>query len=99
MSKIFYITICATIVKSNDGADILEPEQVMTVRGKKVHYVKPHGDMLFCQILNNLDEVLFSAPANSIKHVWSPTYPDDRGPISTDDMAQVIQFKEPLNVV
>lgn len=101
MSKTFYITICSTIIKTEVGAEIVEKEQVMTVRGKKIHYVKPHGDMLLCQILDAFDNALFSAPAHTIKSVWTPTYPEEKPlPPDNDVICQIIPFPKGVkNVV
>lgn len=90
MTRVYWITYGATIIKTQDSAEIIEQEQVMTVRGAKVQYVKPHGDLLFCQILAANGDVVFSGPAHAIKSVWTPTYPDELPPEGNKD--NVIPF-------
>lgn len=96
-TRVYTVTITATIVRTDQGPVIVEPEQYMTVRGSEVKYVKPHGDMLFLQILNPKQEVLFSCPANIVKSVWTPTYPQDKEPppaASQEVMAEVINIAD-----
>lgn len=74
MSRTYHVTIGASIGNGPQGPEIIEREEYLTVYGHTVNHVMAGGTMLLCQIVNTKGEILFSAPASIVKHVWSQTY-------------------------
>lgn len=89
MSRTYYIELNSVIVSTPDGgAEVAEPGTTQVVHGHKVNY-KTHHDILFAQILNEKEEILYSAPAHNVKFIWSPTKPQD------PKLAPVLQLVKP----
>lgn len=91
MSRTYYIELNSVIVSTPDGgAEIAEPGTTQVVHGHKIHY-KAHQDVLFAQVLNDKDEILYSAPAHNVKFIWSPTKADEPKPSPEARVLQLIQ--------
>lgn len=69
----YHIEIVPTIVGTGEGRyEVVEPKMMQKVYGHKLDY-KQMGDTLFLQIKNTNGDILYSAPAHTIKYVWTPT--------------------------
>lgn len=72
-TRAYLVEIVPTIVGTGEGRyEVVEPKMMHTVHGHKLDY-KQLGDTLFLQIKNNDGDILYSAPAHTIKYVWTPT--------------------------